>query len=612
MADLRAVMFDAASSAWLAAGSDGALLRSIDGGISWKSVDSPYHGEIQALAREPVSGALLLGGTEGVIGRSTDGGASWRIAPVEMPQPLTPVTGFHSCGARLFARSALGRVLVSSDHGASWRVAETSSRAFFTDGYCDMRRGAIVLSSHLGEVFRSVDGGEHWQTVSFQGEDNRKFLSALRADPGSGALILGAHHGAAFRSTDGGASWMPAVTTHTASMESLLVAGRRVVGFGAGGFLVSSTDAGRTWRVSNPPLDVVMREVVALPDSRVLVASGELGGVLRSSDGGANWREIAVAYPNMNTPPNLRALVAHDATLLAAGPPGTILRSESGGASWQLVHWTPLEAQEAFPWLLFDEHRDRVVAIEAHGSFYLSQDAGRSWKPGRVDATREFWQGALRSRDGFMLAAGSRVWRPPAPMAPAGRCATRVVTLICTAALSTSAVSSCCCWVTRAPSCEARTTARAGSAPRVDTSHALRRALREPRTGALLAFGEHGTILRSTDEGMSFQSVASGTDAELRAALLEPRTQNVIIVGQRGVILRSVDGGRSFARLDSHTLRSFRSAAFDARSGALLVVGERLVRLQPLPVSNSQRVLMICCSRSSSTVNSVDSKFASA
>ena len=358
-----------------------------------------------------------------------------------------------------------------------------------------------------------------------------------------------------------------------------------MVGFGAGGFLVSSRDAGRTWRVSHPPLDVVMREVVALPDSRVLVASGELGGVLRSSDGGANWREIAVAYPNMNTPPNLRALVAHDATLLAAGPPGTILRSESGGASWQLVHWTPLEAQEAFPWLLFDEHRDRVVAIEAHGSFYLSQDAGRNWKPGRVDATREFWQGALRSRDGFMLAAGQQGL----------------------AATSTDGAS----WAVRDTGSDAdlygsfidergqfvlllgyagtilRSTDDGASwqRARVDTAHALRRALREPRTGALLAFGEHGTILRSTDEGMSFQSVASGTDAELRSALLEPRTQNVIIVGQRGVILRSVDGGRSFARLDSHTLRSFRSAAFDARSGALVLVGERLVRLQPPPTA---------------------------
>ena len=41
-----------------------------------------------------------------------------------MPQPLTPVTGFHGCGARLFARIALGRVLVSSDRRESGRTAD--------------------------------------------------------------------------------------------------------------------------------------------------------------------------------------------------------------------------------------------------------------------------------------------------------------------------------------------------------------------------------------------------------------------------------------------------------------------------------------------------------
>ena len=239
--------------------------------------------------------------------------------------------------------------------------------------------------------------------------DNPKFLSALRADPDSGALILGAHHGAAFRSTDGGASWTPATTTHTASMESLLVAGRRTVGFGAGGFLVSSTDAGRTWRVASAAArrgDARGRRAAGL--ARCWWPAVSWAAFCVPATAARAGAKLPVAYPDMNTPPNLRALVVHDGALIAAGPPGTILRSESGGASWQLVHWTPLEAQEAFPWLLLDSGRDRVVAIEAHGAFYLSQDSGRNWKPGRVAATREFWQGALRSRDGFMLAAGQQ------------------------------------------------------------------------------------------------------------------------------------------------------------------------------------------------------------
>ena len=124
-ADLRVVLFDAASGAWLAAGSNGTLLRSVDGGVVWKASKLRTADEFQALAREPVSGACCWAArkpSSAVPPMAARPGASrrWRWR-----EPLTPVTGFHSCGARLFARSALGRVLVSADHGASWRVAET-------------------------------------------------------------------------------------------------------------------------------------------------------------------------------------------------------------------------------------------------------------------------------------------------------------------------------------------------------------------------------------------------------------------------------------------------------------------------------------------------------
>ena len=55
---------------------------------------------------------------------------------------LTPVTGFHGCGARLFARSALGRVLVSSDRRESGRTADIR-RAGPKAGAGVSRRGRI-------------------------------------------------------------------------------------------------------------------------------------------------------------------------------------------------------------------------------------------------------------------------------------------------------------------------------------------------------------------------------------------------------------------------------------------------------------------------------------
>jgi photosystem II stability/assembly factor-like uncharacterized protein len=103
--------------------------------------------------------------------------------------------------------------------------------------------------------------------------------------------------------------------------------------------------------------------------------------------------------------------------------------------------------------------------------------------------------------------------------------------------------------------------------------------LREPRTGALLCFGGHGTILRSADGGLTWRAAPSGTDSVLRNGILEPHTDNVLLVGSQGTLLRSRDGGRKWEALPTHTVRHLSSMAVDERSGDLVLVGERIVRL---------------------------------
>ena len=171
---LRGGVADPLRGVYVTWGTDGTILRSRNG----KQWETSYTATAQDLAFAAVDSSRnhwLAVGTAGTLIRSSDGARTWQ-------QMLTPgVTADLHAVVFDSARSAFGRVLVSSDHGASWRVAETSSRVSFTDGYCDSQRGAILLSSRLGEVYRSADGGEQWQTVSFQGGDDRKFLSALRA-----------------------------------------------------------------------------------------------------------------------------------------------------------------------------------------------------------------------------------------------------------------------------------------------------------------------------------------------------------------------------------------------------------------------------------------------
>lgn len=581
--DLRAVIHHPPSGAWIAAGTHGTILRSLDAGRTWTALEHDLKLTFESLFFEPRSGALLIGGEAGIVGRSTDAGVSWRLERIRMQEPVTPITAFHSLPGQLLATSALGRFLTSVDGGATWQLHSMGGNAYFTDAVFDPEHRVALMTSHVGDVFRLVAGEDSWERVELTFAGHKKYLSAIRYDARTKSLLVAGHHGLAARSSDGGRTWQQANTGFATSMESLAhLGGGRYIGFGEGGFICASKDHGSRWHVIAPSLSLNLRELVALPKDDVLVASGELGGVLRSTDSGQSWRQIDIAYPNMNTPPELRSLIVttDESALVAAGAPGTIVRSSDSGRTWQVTHWTPLQKQEAFPWILSNERRRRLAVIEARGSMYTSNDGGREWRPSRFTTDRELWQGSVLETRGVMIAAGQR-----------GAAARSTDDGRSWAALDTGVTQNLFGSYADETSGDlfllggeglilrssdtGTTWRRAASGSR----HALRRMLRDPRTGTLVAFGEHGALLRSRDRGESWTVIATHTDAELRKGLIEPGTGHLVIVGQQGVVLRSADAGKSWSAIPTHTRRHFRSGVFDPRNGDLVLVGERIVRL---------------------------------
>jgi photosystem II stability/assembly factor-like uncharacterized protein len=480
--DLRAVVHHVSTGAWIAAGSNGAILRSLDGGKRWQPVDTAHDQTFEALFVEP-RGAVLIGGTDGVVGHSPDGGASWSFTSIDMAPPLTPITGFHLFGERLIATSALGRLLLSDD-GRHWKLLDIDGKTYFTDGAFDPHHDSFVLTGHTGDVFRSQDAGDSWQRIEIAPGAVKNVLSAVRFDARSRSLVTAGHHGTVARSTDGGRSWRTIPSSSNATIESLVHDAERgvLVGFGAGGFLQESRDFGQSWQSISPELDVYLRELAILRDG-TLIATGELGSILRSTDRGGSWKVVPITYPNMNTPPNLRALVVVPAndTLLAAGPPGTIIRSQDGGRHWQVTHWTPLEAEEAFPWMLL-EPGDRAAVIEARGGMYFSRDSGRSWQRSKLSTDRELWHGTVLERERVMLAAGQRG----------------------VAARSTDAGAT---W----------------AAVDTQTEHDLFGSFADESSGGLFLMGRNGTLLRSTDSGKTWRNIQSGTTLTLRRMFRDPR-----------------------------------------------------------------------------------------
>jgi photosystem II stability/assembly factor-like uncharacterized protein len=582
-ADLKSVVFHSPSGAWVAAGARGRILRSTDAGKTWKTLPTGIETDFQTLFVDPQTRQILLGGDEGLVGSSMDGGVSWNVTKVAMPEPLTPVTAYRRFGKLLLASSALGRFLASHDDAQSWDLMQAESKAYWTDSGFDARHGAIVLVGHNGDVLRSADQGESWQLTAIEIDGRRNFLSGIHYD-GNGSLIVVGDGGTVVRSTDGGANWSRASTDVREGLRGLVAGPSRITAFGHGGLVVNSTDAGSHWKYARNSLAVYLREVARAPGG-ALLASSNLGELIRSEDGGRSWKLLEVPYPNVNTPPDLRALLPAPANdvMIAAGPPGAILRSNPDASRWQVVHWSEIEEERAFPWMLVDYARNLLVAVEARGLMQVSRNGGRNWSAVQIDVPKDefpLWQGVVHVRTGTLLVGGKG--GIAARSTDGARTWSRVdtgTTKNLYGSFAAEAGEALFLMGQDGTLLHSRDLGLNWRSIPSGSSSELRRMVRDPRSGALICFGAHGALLRSEDQGESWSVLPPLTKGVLREALIEPRSGNLLLVGGKGSLLRSADGGRQWQVLPAHTSRHFTGAEADSRSGDLLLVGERIVRL---------------------------------
>ncbi|HXC79382.1 MAG TPA: hypothetical protein VNU19_20295 [Candidatus Acidoferrum sp.] len=196
----------------IAGRSDGALLRTVDGGSTWNVV----HGAgppVLTIAFSPskTSGLVLVGLHGGGALASRDGGVTWG-----------PVTGLSSRTVRAFA-FALTFVAAGTDHGV---YASADGVTWRQSGLANISIGALTVAAvhdpaHLvagsyapvrgGPLFQSADGGVTW--VQIKAGISGNVISSLAAGPLPPTstirpLVVGTNTGL-FTSTDNGVTFAP-------------------------------------------------------------------------------------------------------------------------------------------------------------------------------------------------------------------------------------------------------------------------------------------------------------------------------------------------------------------------------------------------------------------
>jgi photosystem II stability/assembly factor-like uncharacterized protein len=379
------------------------LYRSTDGGESWSpSGAGLVTSDVNDIVVDPLHpGVVYVTAIFDGLFKSTDGGATWfhldagptGATTLEM-DPNDPATIYTSRKAGL-AGENLG-VFKSTDAGVTWKQYLEGMTGGVVDAVAfDPTNPDIVYAGFQSQdprIYKSVDGGLHWVPYRM-GIPGPVIFTDLAIDPahpntlyatsqGPGGLLKSTNAGRSWRVSNvglpGGSPWDVAIDPTDSS--HLIVADEGVY---------ESSDSGATWHVLGDR-DLFVSSVTFDPNDPEIIYAGiggndfEGGGLHKTTDGGSTWRSILHLRQDETVPWDIEIDPADSTRVylaLSAQYPvdGLVLTSNDGGTTW-------IQAGANFPGWVWDvavlagDHTSWVFAATNAG-VYRSADLGMHWSP---------------------------------------------------------------------------------------------------------------------------------------------------------------------------------------------------------------------------------------
>ena len=245
----------------------------------------------------------------------------------------------------------------SSDNGKTWQQRPVTplahAAARLTASPADPRRA--YLAAYEAGVYRTDDGGLSWNHLDSYPTD---YAHSVLAHPAEAETVyVGSEPAAIFRSADGGNTW------------------EEFVGFRA-------VPESAEWGFHAPTRDSHVRDLRAAPnDPANLYAGIEVGGMVRSRDGGASWQQL----PGLDADIHCVNLSQDRPSSVYVATASAPYRSDDWGDQWELIN-TGLDRRYTLHIAAAPDDADLVlVTVSANArrsspQFYRSTDGGRSWK----------------------------------------------------------------------------------------------------------------------------------------------------------------------------------------------------------------------------------------
>ena len=357
----------------------------------------------RALRRRMRNGAVVLllaaAGAAALIGFGHGGGGAGGAALAHAPGAQAPAASADS--------APLGALPPNAGRAESFAFDPRDPRIVYvlTVGYSN---GTV-----RGHVFKTTDGGAHWQATAARGSDWVGGYEALAADPRHrGTLYAGAEL-AVYKTVDGGNSWRP-------SKRGLLTPSRPAYQFNraqgwvralavdpanpnivyaASDRVSKSTDGGHSWKTVFPPhparYPAENVSALAIAPSRpeaIYAITGEFANpsatphnghfsIYKSTDAGTTWQTTATARGSVTV--TALAVDPRHPTIVYAAIGANLLKTTNAGKTWQpIAHGLPIGGGRfgGVRALAVDPRRTGTVyAALTQGGIYRTTNGGQTW-----------------------------------------------------------------------------------------------------------------------------------------------------------------------------------------------------------------------------------------
>jgi len=199
----------------------GGILKSTDGGASWKRTPLPTSGGVRELNIDPQNPSTLYASSPNkALYKSTDGGVSWNeIAGQNEPAAGAPSQCFGSVvidprnSSTLYVSTCRlgGGLFKSVDGGQSWSSLVVPAASGLTSALSidPQNSGTLYLSDFYSGVLKTTDGGKNWMAFTSGLPSMGIGFRFIAVHPQNSSIVYAASDLGVFWSTNGGASWSP-------------------------------------------------------------------------------------------------------------------------------------------------------------------------------------------------------------------------------------------------------------------------------------------------------------------------------------------------------------------------------------------------------------------